>query len=118
MADGGKGAQGRKKSAAKVHFPWRHRSVALLSSTAQLSKSSERRQRIDGEFYPNKAQTPAVRSFWPCLVDLHSQHPVPTIHLTPSNSISCTGAELLVNLPNGGSKGQTLLALSPPLESL
>lgn len=26
--------------------------------------------------------TPAVRSFWPCLVDLHSQHPVPTIHLT------------------------------------
>lgn len=32
--------------------------------------------------YSNKAQTLAVRSFWPCLVDLHSQHPVPTIHLT------------------------------------
>ena len=42
-ADGGKGAPGRKSSAARVHFPCRHRSVALLSSTAQLSKSSERR---------------------------------------------------------------------------
>lgn len=42
-ADGGKGAPGRKSSVARVHFPCRHRSMALLSSTAQLSKSSERR---------------------------------------------------------------------------
>lgn len=62
--------------------------------------------------------TPASRSSWPCLVDLHSQAPCSKHLSVPLQTvISCTGIQLPGNLPSGGYGEQTGPDLFPPLES-
>lgn len=58
---------------------------------------------------------PALRSSWPSLVDLHSQAPFSKHLSAPHRTASVhTGVQLPGNLPDGGHRGQTVPAVSPP----
>lgn len=59
---------------------------------------------------PNKAETPAVRSSQPCLVDLHSQAPRSKPLSVPLQTVP---AQLPSGLPDGSQRGHTVPPFPP-----